>query len=61
MVLCFEVRLICLSGFINVVLSSFLVELDGDSKFLFTGFKFSGYKFSCLQRLKSIKFWLFGL
>ena len=61
MALCFEVGLICLGGFIKVVLLSFLVELDGDSKFLFNGFKFSGCKFSCLKCLKSLKLWLFGL
>ena len=61
MALCFEVGLICLGGFINVVLLSFLVELDGDSKFLFNGFKSSGCKFSCLKCLKSLKIWLFGL
>ena len=61
MVLCFEVGLICLGGFSNVVLLSFLVELDGDSKFLFNGFKSSGCKFSSLKRLKSLNIWLFGL
>ena len=61
MVLCFEVGLIFLGGFINVVSLSFLVELDGYSKFLFNGFKFSGCKFSCLKCLKSLKLWLFGL
>ena len=44
-----------------MVLLSFLVELYGDSKFLFNGFKFSGCKFSFLKCLKSLKFWLFGL
>ena len=60
MVLCFEVRLICLGGFINLVLS-FLVESDGDSMFLFNGFKFSACKFSYLRCLKSLKCWIFGL
>ena len=32
------------------------MELDGDSKFLFVGFKFSGWKFSCLKCLKPYKF-----
>ena len=61
MVLCFEVRLICLSVLINVDLLSFLVELDGDRKFLFVGFKFSACKFSCLKCLISLHIWLFGL
>ena len=61
MILCFEVRLICLGGFINLALLSFLVESDGDSMFLFNGFKFSACKFSYLRCLKSLKFWIFGL
>ena len=59
---CFEVGLISLGGFINVVLLSFLVELDSDSKLLFVGFKFSGCKFLIFKMfIKSLKFWLFGL
>ena len=62
MVLCFEVGLICLGGFINVVLLSFLVELDSGTKFLFVGFKFSGCKFLIFKMfIKSLKFWPFCL